>query len=89
MRSGVWEGRTGETDSGGCFRVCGQCAVLMQARAHCGAGVWGSWGGGGGLLGVLFDDLRTVAPGFGLSFGQGQPGWLCRHLWRVTGGEAL
>lgn len=51
-----------------------------------GLGELGAWGG---LLGVLFDDLRTVAPGFGLSFGQGQPGWLCRHLRRVTGGEAL
>jgi len=40
-------------------------------------------------VGVLFDDLRTVAPGFSLSFSQCQPSWLCAHLWRVTGGEAL
>lgn len=38
---------------------------------------------------VLFDDLRTVAPGFGLSFGQSEPGRLCGNLRRVTGGEAL
>lgn len=38
---------------------------------------------------VLFDDLRTVAPGFGLSFGQSKPGRLCGNLRRVTGGEAL
>lgn len=38
---------------------------------------------------ALFDNLRTVAPGFGLSLGQGQPGGLCGHLRRVTRGEAL
>lgn len=42
-----------------------------------------------GWKGGLFDDLRTVAPGFGLSLGQSQPCRLCGHLWRVTGGEAL
>lgn len=42
--------------------------------------------GGGGLL---FDDLRAVAPGLGLPLGQGQPGGLRGHLLRVTGGEAL
>lgn len=39
--------------------------------------------------GVLFDDLGTVAPGFGLPLGQGQPRWLCGHLRGVAGGEAL
>lgn len=42
----------------------------------------------GGVRG-LFDDLRTVAPGFGLSLGQSQPRRLCGDLRRVTGGEAL
>lgn len=52
--------------------------------------VWSSvWMEGDGGLVVLFDDLRTVAPGFGLSLGQGQPGRLCGYLRRVTGGEAL
>lgn len=60
------------------FRVRGQCAVSLRARA-----LMGSWGR------LLFDDLRTVAPGLGLSLGQGQPGRLCGHLRRVAGGEAL
>ena len=65
-------------DSPGASESVGQCAVSVQARARCGAVV----------VGGLFDDLRTVAPGFGLPLGQGQPGRL-RGLRRVTGGEAL
>lgn len=38
---------------------------------------------------LLFDNLRTVAPGLGLSLGQSQPGRLCGNLLRVTGREAL
>lgn len=49
---------------------------------------WGSFREGR-LSGGLFDDLRTVTPGFGLSLGQGQPGGLCGHLRRVAGWEAL
>lgn len=58
-----------------CFRVRGQCSSLNAGHET--------------GLGVLFNDLRTVAPGFSLSFGQSQPGWLRGHLWRVAGGEAL
>lgn len=37
----------------------------------------------------LLDDLRAVAPGLGLAFGQRQPGRLGAQLRRVTGREAL
>lgn len=61
--------------------------VLQRLWAVCsfsaGYSPVGSWGG------LLLDDLRTVTPGFGLSLGQSQPGRLCGHLRRVTGGEAL
>ena len=35
------------------------------------------------------DDLRAVAPGFGLALGEGQPGRLRGHLLRVPRREAL
>lgn len=60
--------------------VSGQCAVSVWV----GAGVWRCRGGQ-----VLFDDLRTVAPRFGLPLGERQPGGLCGHLWGVGGREAL
>ena len=56
-----------------CFRVRG--SVQSQCRPE--------------SSGKLFYDLRTVAPGFGLPLGQGQPGRLRGDLRRVTGGEAL
>lgn len=60
-----------------CLRVRGAVCSLSAGQSPV------SRRGGG-----LFDDLRTVAPGFGLPLGQGQPGRL-RGLRRVTGGEAL
>lgn len=52
-------------------------------RAGClPGGVWGGWV-------LLFDDLRTVTPGFGLSLGQRQPGRFRGHLRGVAGREAL
>lgn len=78
------EGRHGR------FLGRGQVVTLEVTRslwAVCsltaGQSLMGSWGC------LLFDDLRTVAPGLGLSLGQGQPGRLCGHLRRVAGGEAL
>ena len=82
LRNGIWSfGRegTGDPDSRGASESVGSVQSSMQARAKGEAGTGVS----------LFDDLRAVAPGFGLSLGQGQPGWLCGHLRRVTGGEAL
>lgn len=86
-----WWGALLVSQSGGFWGGKGQVMmtlkVLRSPWAVCSlnAGqspVW-SWGG------VLFDDLGTVAPGFGLSLGQGQPGRLRGHLRRVTGREAL
>lgn len=84
MRSGVWEGRTGDADLWGASESMGSVQSQCRPEPSVQLGFRG-----GGLPMVLFDDLRTVAPGFGLSLGQGQPSRLCGHLRRVTGGEAL
>lgn len=78
FRGEFWERRKRWWWFSRCFRVHGQCAIPNAGQSP----VWSEGE-------VLFDDLRTVAPGFGLSLGQSQPGWLCGHLRRVTGGEAL
>lgn len=64
------------------FDVAGQ---VNAPRTACSVAAGPGLTGGG----LLFDDLRAVAPGLGLPLGQGQPGGLRGHLLRVTGGEAL
>lgn len=76
-QSGV-AGRTGRGGGDRCWWLS-RCFRVLRGS------VQSEWS----RAGLLFDDLRTVAPGFGLSLGERQPRRLCGHLRRVTGREAL
>lgn len=65
------------------------CSLGASPGVGGGSGGGESRGPGEFVWGVLLDDLRAVAPGFGLAFGQGQPGRLRAHLRRIGGGKAL